>query len=414
MNTEPQRTGNDSHTDVLVSETASWLMSSALDTTPLEEIFSGCCDRLLAAGLPITRGHVAFPALHPLYAAVGLTWFHGEGLQKQTFEHFTSETEVAEQWKRSPLYFLIEKQLPFMRRRLSGPEALLDFQLLKELQAQGSTDYLAYTVYFHRDVRDGIVGSWVTDREGGFTDPQIENLKRIQKRFAVACKMRIREHIAENVVTTYLGRDAGLRVLDGQIRRGDGETLNAVFWYTDLRGSTGLAENLAPAEFINLLNRYFEISAGPVLDAGGEIISFIGDAVLAAFPVTPEGEGSAQACASALAAYETARGKLESENADRKAQGLSPLQFGSALHLGSAVFGNIGVRERLAFTVIGSAINEIARLEGITKKLGVDGVASPEFAAALDRPLHSLGQHELRGIEGQIEIFALPGRQDAD
>ena len=412
MSTLPPPAGTDGHTDILINETASWLMTSALGTTSLEDIFSGCCDRLLAAGVPVARGHIAFQELHPLYAGVGLTWAHGEDLERRTFEHNASEDEVAEPWKRSPLFFLIDKQLPYLRRQLTGPEALLDFPFLEELRAEGATDYLAYAVYFGGGDTDGVVGSWVTRREGGFTDPQVEILQRIQKRFAVACKMRIREQIAENVVTTYLGRDAGLRVLDGQIRRGDGETLKAAFWYSDLRGSTRLAEELAPAEFINLLNSYFEISAGAVLDAGGEIISFIGDAFLAAFPIMPDRDDAAKACARALKAYESARGGLSGLNAERKAQGLSSLRFGSALHLGSAVFGNIGVRERLAFTVIGSTINEVARLESMTKKLGTDGVTSAKFASVVDIPWHSLGHHELRGIDGKIEIFALPESQD--
>lgn len=411
MNAQPPPAGADGHKDALINETASWLMTSALATTPLEEIFGGCCDRLLAAGVPIMRGHVAFQALHPLYASVGLTWRHGEELEKQHFEHQASEEEVAEPWKRSPLFFLIDRQLPYLRRRLTGPEALLDFPFLEDQRAAGATDYLAYAVYFGGRDTDGIVGSWVTHHEGGFTDQQIEVLQRIQKRFAVACKMRIREQIAENAVTTYLGRDAGLRVLDGQIRRGDGETLKAAFWYSDLRGSTHLAEELAPAMFIDLLNSYFEISAGAVLDAGGEIISFIGDAFLAAFPITADGDDTAKACTKALSAYKNARRGLADLNAERKALGLVSLQFGSALHLGSAVYGNIGVRERLAFTVIGSTINEVARLESLTKKLGADGVASAKFAATVDHPWQSLGHHELRGIEGEIEIFALPSRK---
>lgn len=409
MNTSSPPAGTDGHKDALINETASWLMTSALATTPLEEIFGGCCDRLLAAGVPIVRAHVAFQALHPLYASVGITWRDGEELERQTFEHLASTDEVSEPWSRSPLFFLIDKQLPYLRRRLTGPEALLDFPFLEDQRAEGATDYLAYAVYFGGRDTDGIVGSWVTHHEGGFTDPQIEILQRIQKRFAVACKMRIREQIAENAVTTYLGHDAGLRVLDGQIRRGDGATLKAAFWYSDLRGSTRLADDLAPASFIDLLNSYFEISAGAVLDAGGEIISFIGDAFLAAFPITADGDDAATACARALAAYKEARNGLAGLNEERKVQGLASLRFGSALHLGSAVYGNIGVRERLAFTVIGSTINEVARLESLTKKLGTDGVASAKFAAAVDRPWESLGHHELRGIEGEIEIFALPG-----
>lgn len=394
--------------DAFVNEIAGWLMTEALSSMPLDDIFSGCAAQLSAAGIPVDRAHVAFETLHPLYSGVGLTWTLQKGLEKQTFDHRRSDEDLPESWTKSPLYFLAENDLPFLRRRLSGPEELVDFPLLQELKSEGATDYIAYAIRFGDGHRDGIVGSWATKRDGGFTNRDIASLQRIQKRFAVACKMRIREQIAVNVVKTYLGRNAGLRVLDGQIVRGDGETISAAFWYSDLRGSTRLAEALPPEEFIQLLNSYYEVSAGAVIAAGGEILSFIGDAVLAAFPIGSSGDDASTACQRALSAYREARHNLKELNSIRSNSNRSELRFGTALHLGKAVFGNIGVPERLAFTVVGTTINEVARLQSLTKSLGSDGVASGNFVSQTGLKLPSLGFHELRGIEGQTEVFAIP------
>ena len=169
---------------------------------------------------------------------------------------------------------MIETQLPFLRRRLVGEEALLDFPILAELRDKGATDYLAYLVPFSSDpgnltVRDGLVGSWATDRPSGFSDLDVRSLLRIERRLAVACKITIKDQIARNVLTAYLGPDAGRRVLEGQIRRSDGETIHAVVWYSDLRESTAMADVLAAEDFLEVLNTYFECTAGAVLAHGG-------------------------------------------------------------------------------------------------------------------------------------------------
>ena len=408
MNTLDPKQSEPGERDAFVNEIAGWLMTEALSSMPLEELFEGCSAQLMAAGIPVERAHVTFQTLHPLYSGIGLTWTLHSGLQKRTFDHRRSDDEIPESWTQSPLYFLAENDLPFLRRRLAGDEAMIDFPLLQDLQAEGATDYIAYTIRFGDGHHDGIAGSWSTSREGGFTNRDIASLQRIQKRFAVACKMRIREQIAVNVVKTYLGNNAGLRVLDGQIVRGDGETISAAFWYSDLRGSTRLAEALPPEEFIQLLNSYYEVSAGAVIAAGGEILSFIGDAVLAAFPVTSSGDDAPAACRRALSAYNESRSNLKDLNAVRRNSNQGELRFGTALHLGKAVFGNIGIPERLAFTVVGTTINEVARLQSLTKSLGSEGVASGNFVNQTGLELPSLGLHELRGIEGQTEVFAIP------
>ncbi len=389
----------------LIDSVADWLMAEALKDTAAEELLGGCCERLWAAGVPLWRGHVAFQTLHPLFAAMGLTWYRGQETEVFQFPH--QAEEEAEMWSRSPLFHIIKHGLPFLRRRLTGSEALRDFPVLNDLAQEGGTDYIAYLVIFNQEARDGVVGSWVTDQPGGFTDGQLAALARIQKRLAVALKMTMKAQIARNVLDTYIGMDAGQRVLDGQIRRGDGDIIRAAIWYSDLRRSTELAEALSMADFLALLNRYFECTAEAVLQAGGEVLLLIGDAVLAIFPFDKEGEEFARrACERAVTAARDAEARLTAAN--RSAPEKQQLAFGLGLHLGELMYGNIGVPQRLQFTVVGRAVNEVTRLEALSKTIAYPVIASAAFAEALPIGWLPLGRQALRGIDEPQEVFALP------
>ena len=181
---------------------------------------------------------------------------------------------------------MLSTQIPFLRRRLAGEEAWLDFPVCRDLREQGASDYVAWMVPFGRDGepgphQDGVIGSWSTDRPSGFSDGEIRSLTRIQRRLVVSLKVQIKQQIARTVLATYLGMDAGRQVLDGHIRRGDGEMVHAVIWYSDMRDSTRLADSMAAEDYIKIVNSYFECTAGAVLANGGEVLRFIGDAVLA-------------------------------------------------------------------------------------------------------------------------------------
>ena len=388
----------------LLDQVADWLMDQALGEASVEALFAGCCERLLAAGLPLLRGHLSHRTLHPLFAGVGITWVRGKELQVERFTH--TDDAPPEHWLQSPLHYMIERRMPIMRRRLTGEEALLDFPVLKEFKASGGTDYLAFLERFDAEEEDGIIGSWVTDRAAGFTDAEIDALSRLRTRLAVACKMGIRGQVARNVVTTYLGPSAGLRVLGGKIRRGDGETLHAVIWYSDLRGSTRMSESLDPADYIRALNEYFEATAGAVLEAGGDVLSFIGDAVLAIFAIGEGEDGAAAGCTKALEASSKAETRLAKTNKARARRGAEPLVYGLALHVGDVEFGNIGVPERLSFSVVGPVVNTVARLESLTKTLNRPILVSAQFADTLPIAWHSLGHHTVSGITEPLEIYA--------
>ncbi len=234
-----------------IEELADWLMAQALGDGQVEAVAEGCFRRLHAAGIPLLRAHVAFRTLHPLFDAMGLNWTPDQGLAVWTYRR--DETGSGP-WLQSPPHHLITTGKSFLRRRLTGPEAVLDFPILEEFRDQGATDYLVYLVVFDPVMLTGIWGSWTTGRPSGFSDAEIRALRRIQQRFAVALKVTIKDQIARNVVTTYLGQHAGGRVLSGQIQRGDGETIHAAIWYSDLRDSTSLAGTLPQYAFLELLN----------------------------------------------------------------------------------------------------------------------------------------------------------------
>ena len=386
-------------------------MTRALGGAEMASLLEGCSSRLLAAGVPLWRTHVSYRTLHPLYGAVGLTWRRGMGVE--TAEYLHIETG-GEDWRQSPFFHMIKTRIAFVRRHLTGDQTLLDFPVLTELRDGGATDYLAFLVEFGEGTGDGIVGSWTTDRSAGFTDQDIRSLLRIQRRLAVACKVTIKGEIARNVVHAYLGPNAGQRVLNGQIKRGDGETIPAVIWLSDLRDATGMADTMPAQDFLGVLNSYFECTAGAVLAQGGEVLQLIGDAVLAIFPIGDGAASRLEARERALAAMRDADDRLTNLNRERTDAGLKALSFGLGLHLGDVMFGNIGVPERLQFTVIGPAANEVARLEDLTKRLDRRVLVSGEFARDLHPALESLGKHEVKGVAEPLEVFAPPDRHETD
>ena len=391
--------------DSLIDTVADWLMAQALvPDAGLDALVSGCCTRLAAAGIPLWRGHVAFRTLHPLFEAMAHTWQRDAGVKTVGFRHGTGG--ASDRFRESAHYHMIENRIPLLRRRLVGEEAVLDFPALKEFRDDGATDYLAYIVAFNEAGTDGIIGSWMTDRPAAFSERDIRSLLRIQSRLAVACKVIIKEQIAENIVTTYLGRNTGRRVLAGRIKRGDRESIHAVVWYSDLRGSTQLADLLEPDAYLAALNAYFECTAGAVMEAGGEVLLLIGDAVLAIFPIGDGGASEPEACEAALGAARQAQTRLDRTNEARR--GVPALDFGVGLHVGDVMYGNIGVPERLQFTVVGPVANEVARLQGLTKVLDRRVLVSGAFAQNLPLQWTSMGAHELQGVSAPLEVFAPP------
>ncbi|MBI1385678.1 MAG: hypothetical protein GC150_12285 [Rhizobiales bacterium] len=252
-----------------------------------------------------------------------------------------------------------------------------------------------------------MIGSWATDRASGFTDGEVEALLRIQDRLALACKVAIKSQLMRNIAETYLGIEAGRHVLDGQIKRGDGQSIEAAIWYCDLRASTRMADTLAPEHYIANLNSYYDATGGAVQAAGGEILSFIGDGVLAIFTKGPNEQGLDKACARAAEAARMACANLSEVNDERTRTNLEPLAHGLALHVGTVMYGNVGVPERLTFSAFGAAVNEVVRLEALTKKLGEPVLTSAAFIECLGSSGRFLGEHVLRGVGAPLAVHAL-------
>ncbi len=388
---------------VLVERAAEWLMAQALKDADLEAVVRGCCERLHAAGVPIARVHFTFSMLHPLYRAVGYTWRRGQGLQVDAYRHTAGNTPP-ERWLRSPYYHLVKHGLDHLRRRLDTGGAC-EFPIFEDLRKEGLTDYLAFTESFEMGRAQGMLGSWSTDQRGGFTDGEIEALLGVQDSLAVACKMAARSGVAKSALSTYLGGKAGERVLSGQIKRGDGETTRAAIVWGDMRNSTAMAEQLGRQSYIDNLNGFFDATAGAVADAGGEILSFIGDGFLAIFPCERNQKETGEACKLALSAALEATHRMAETNRQRAVQDEAALGYGIALHIGNVMFGNVGLAERLSFSVFGSTVNEVARLERLTKKFQTPIVASEEFTGYCGGEWEALGSESLRGVNAPMAVF---------
>lgn len=387
----------------LIDKVSDWVVSQALTDVGLEQLVDGTCERLSAAGVPITRVNFTFSVLHPLYNARSFHWRSGRGTTMDNYRHVKGENK---RYTSSPYFHLVSHDLRHMRRRLDGKNST-DFPILEELYEEGITDYMAFSRNFEDTPGKGIFGSWATDKENGFSEADITALLRIQKRLAVTAKVAVLKDLAKNAINTYLGSDAGNRVMDGQIRRGDGETIRAAIVMGDIRGSTQMAEDLGRQAYIDALNTFFDNVASAFSDAGGEILSFIGDGFLAIFPCNTNTKAErTRACQAANQAAFVATAQMRAANAERVANGDNEIHYGLGLHIGNVMYGNVGLEDRLTFSAFGSAVNEAARLEALTKQFGSHIIASDEFRSRCEGEWQSFGQQKMRGVGHEVEIFA--------
>jgi adenylate cyclase len=380
-------------------------MDQALTERDLEAVVMGCCERLQAAGLPLVRAFFAFSVLHPLHAAIGITWMRGTGTTMRGYPHVPGGRSEA--YLHSPFAYMDQRGLDLMHISLIGVENDYAFPILAELKEQGLTDYLVFRITFdeRRDV--GMYGSWATDRDTGFSEPQLDALLRIQRRLAVASKMAVKSELMRNLAETYLGKDAGLRVLNGQIQRGDGQSIEAAIWYADLRSSTSMADTLPRQDYIETLNAFFDATGGAVQNVGGQILSIIGDSLLAIFPTDAAAFPAETACAKALEAALEAQRRLAKLNEQRRALGRADLGYGIALHFGEVMYGNVGMKERLTFSAFGSAVNQVVRLQQLTKDCGEPILASEFFISkAIASDWRGVGEYALRGVGQPMRVVA--------
>jgi adenylate cyclase len=384
------------------SDTARWLVGEAVGLPLIRQIVGEFCRRLAAEGVPLQRVLVSLRTLHPELATVGYLWQRGEpDVREVARGHDIFATPL---YQNSPIRLIVEGE-DEIRRRIDPTATEFEFSILADLQALGSTDYICLPLRFSHGRRNVI--SFATDRPGGFTDRQLDQARSMLPLLSLVLEVHAAHQLAETLLDTYLGHEAGRRVLNGSVKRGEGRPIAAALWYCDLSGFTQLAERLPAPDIIEMLDEFFTCMAEPVERRGGEILKFIGDAMLAIFPMADDLDRD-RACLTALEAAREALAGFDKLNERRCELGRPALGVKIALHAGTVVFGNIGAPSRLDFTTIGPAVNMVTRLEGLAGRLGLRLLASERFASPCDSQMVSIGYHPLRGIALQQELFTVP------
>lgn len=383
-------------------EICDWLAQPATTGTP-ETLFAQLNERLVAAETPVFRASFSLMTMHPEVFGKQLVWNRGGAVRVILRSH---EMIASSLYQDSPVA-KVRRERQKMRIRLETDPEAGRYEVCRELKEAGGTDYLILPVAFRNGAHSFV--SWATDRPGGFRDEEIALLEALVSTLSLRFELESTRFATESLLETYLGRSAADRVTSGTFKRGQGASIRAVIWTCDLRGFTRMVDSSPLAEVLEALDHYFACVAAPILGHGGEVLKYIGDAVLGIFPI--DGDPAA-AARSALEAAAEAFARMAECNAKRAAQGLAPMEFGVALHVGDVMFGNIGTAGRLDFTVIGPAVNEASRVESMCKELGRPLLLTEAFVAASDRSdATSLGQVRLRGVSRDLELFTFAPAQ---
>ena len=374
-----------------------WLMADARKFTDPNEFLGAFAGELRGAGIDVSRITTGVPILHPQIFSFSGLWELGKGTSERLYR---SGPGLSEAMRSSPIGIAYEGGGP-VRCDPTAPSSPGEFAILEDLRRDGYTDYVVYAVPFADGSFKAL--SLATRHGGGFAVEELALFEALIPALAFNLEVQALRRTARTLLDTYVGQQSGGRVLEGQIQRGSGETISAVIWLCDLRGFTGLSEKLPRDTLIDMLNGYFGPMCDSVLSHGGEVLKFIGDAMLAIFPI---GEDSVATCARALSAARRAQSVLAEDNRHREDSRLPRIDYGLALHVGDVMYGNIGSDTRLDFTVIGPAVNLTARLESKCQDLGRQLLLSSDFVSAGRIEAQSLGRFALKGVSADQEIFA--------
>jgi len=381
-----------------------WLVAPTTVAGP-EQVFGELADRLCAAGLELQRASASLMTKHPDVFGRQLIWTRGEGAHSLLRSH---EVIASAAYQASPVAFVRRERRP-LRARLDGPAEDLGYAVMRELKAAGLTDYFITPMPF----RSGVVSfvSWATDRPGGFRDEELALLQGIVPALSLRWELASATYALESLLSTYLGDNAAARVLGGEFKRRTGSRIRAVIWATDLRGFTTMVDEQPIDDALSTLDEYFSCVAAPVARHGGEVLKYVGDAVLAVFPIGDE--SPREVGARALRALDDALATQAEVNADRAARGETPIRFGLALHVGEVVYGNIGVAGRLDFTVVGRAVNEVCRVEEATKEIGTPVLLTETFVELVEADhVAFVSEQVLPGVRASIRLYTLdPARR---
>jgi adenylate cyclase len=392
-----------------LAELAEWITAEGLVGSTEAEMMTGFCERAGAAGLPLAAAMMIIDTLHPIHEGRAVRWYQARDKETEFVEYGrTTEGEAAATWRASPFYRLVESGEKLSRHNVSA-EAEAGSAFFKSRQAEGATEVV---VMVNRFAAEGIIGemdcvysAWATDRPEGFKDREVAALRRLTPFLALAMKCTALGRIAETLVETYLGRDAGRMVLSGRIARGVADRIGAALWFSDLRGYTTITDTAAPEQIIPLLNDYADAVISAIHARGGDVLKLIGDGVLAIF----RSKHGPTACRAAVAAAAAAAARIEELNRRREAESLPTTRMYLGLHIGEVFFGNIGSKDRLDFTVVGPAVNETSRIAAMCRSVDQRILMSAAFVRALDQPRRvvSVGRYALRGVGRPQELFTL-------
>lgn len=392
MSTDRPRIHLRRNTDQIVD----WLLAEENRHIPHADMVEGLAKLLVRCGVPLSALGSSQQTYQPEVSVLSARWQVGVGTTVQEFGYQVTE---GEEYRTSPVFASQQTSKP-VRVKLTGDPEELPYPICRTLAKEGCTDYYIFTL----PQEFGAFVSFASNAVDGFGEEDIELFDSIKNAVGLRLELYTARWSIDSLLHLYLGRNAARRVINGSFRLGKSEDIEAVIWMCDLRGFTSMTEGAAIDDVLKTLNQYFACVVGPIRKRGGEVLKFIGDAVLAIFPLSEDSE--AQVCHSALEAAQDSLELLHQVNEERQSQGQAPLNFGIALHLGTVSYGNIGTPERLDFTVIGTAVNEAARIEGLCAGLKQSLLVSETFADRYTGDgLKSLGKHALKGVHEPAEVF---------
>lgn len=402
-----------------LSAVSDWLADAGLRSQSFDDIVDGFARRLNDVGVPVARIFAGMNTLHPMVRVRSLIWDRATGpATRFEFRHVDIDAPIL---RESPFAPMLRHGITERRYDLTSPRPEQEVPVFEELRAAGMTEWLGRVFPFgelspqiggpadaERVGELWLVCSLTTDRPGGFADAHIAALRELLPVFALAAKATAMRTIYEGLLAAYLGQDPAGRILSGTVQRGEVQGVEAVLFFTDLRGFTALADTLPGRDLIGLLDDCFDCMVRPVTARGGEVLKFLGDGLLAIFRI--DDRPRAETCAMALEAAREALALMAGLAETRRARSLPTPDLDIALHVGHVNYGNVGADARLDFTVIGPAVNEASRIERLCDGLGRHLVMSQAFARAADasrQGLVSLGRHRLRGVREEAELFGL-------
>ncbi|GAC1426133.1 MAG: adenylate/guanylate cyclase domain-containing protein [Burkholderiaceae bacterium] len=384
-----------------------WISEYATAADDWDVLLGGVCSRLVELGLPLWRAGIGSPTINPDSPDCVVQWYADQGTLRVSNTHGPEQVAAH---LRSPIFALLQRGEVSGRWRLDALQEGDHFPILLELRDQGGVDYLLHIIHFAPGTAlQGAAISFTTRRATGFADNEIAAIEALRPALGLAvAKLNLSQTLRE-VLSVYVGRMTGRRVLEGQIRRGQGQKVAAAILLADLRSFTALSDHADPTDVVGWLNEHFDALGEPVTRHGGEILKFLGDGFLAIFPVPDATTVPCQICGRALDAALDALRANAALNLQRSGKGLPELEADIVLHFGEVVYGNVGASRRLDFTVIGRAVNEASRIESYCEKLGRPLLTSASFATRCDRPLEIVGAVSLRGLANPQRVWSAPG-----